>query len=96
MQFEIFIMEIINKFGADVLRLYILFMSDYGVAAPWSSANINGCKRFLERVERMVDFVDDFDGVHPEHVTALNTIIEKVTSDITALKFNTLFSFSEI
>ena len=85
-------MEIINKFGADVLRLYILFMSDYGVAAPWSSANINGCKRFLERVERMVDFVDDFDGVHPEHVTALNTIIEKVTSDITALKFNTAIS----
>lgn len=85
-------MEIMNSFGADVLRLYILFMAEYESAAPWSSANINGCKRFLERVERMVDFVDDFDGVHKEHVSSLNTIIEKVTNDILTLKFNTAIS----
>ena len=85
-------MEIMNNFGADVLRLYILFMAEYESAAPWSSANINGCKRFLERVERMVDFVDNFDGVHPEHISSLNTIIEKVTNDILTLKFNTAIS----
>jgi leucyl-tRNA synthetase len=85
-------MEIMNNFGADVLRLYILFMAEYESAAPWSSANINGCKRFLERVERMVDFVDNFDGVHKEHISSLNTIIEKVTNDILTLKFNTAIS----
>ena len=84
--------DIINNFGADVLRLYILFMAEYESAAPWSSVNINGCKRFLDRVERMSDFVDDFDGIHPEHITALNGIIEKVTKDISSLKFNTAIS----
>lgn len=85
-------MDIINKYGADVLRLYVLFMADYECSTPWSSVNINGCKRFLDRVERMQDFVDDFNGVHKEHVTNLNTIIEKVTNDILQLKFNTAIS----
>lgn len=85
-------MEIIEKFGADVLRLYILFMADYEMSTPWSSVNINGCKRFLDRVERMQDFVDDYKGFHSEHITAINTIIDKVTSDIESLKFNTAIS----
>ena len=84
--------ELMNVYGADVVRLYILFMAEYESAAPWSSANINGCKRFLDRVERMTDFVDDFDGVHTEHISALNTIISKVTEDIKTLKFNTAVS----
>lgn len=85
-------MAIIKDYGADVLRLYTLFMAEYESSAPWSSANINGCKRFLERSERMTDFLDEFDGVHPEHVGAINEIINKVTSDIDALKFNTAIS----
>lgn len=84
--------EIIDKYGADVLRLYILFMADYESAAPWSSKNINGCKRFLERVERMSSLVDKFDGVHKEHITILNDLISKVTNDINTLKFNTAIS----
>ncbi len=81
--------ETVEEYGADVLRLYILFMSDYEAAAPWSNKNINGCKRFLERVERMADFIDDYKGIHPEHVDDINTIIAKVTEDIDALKYNT-------
>jgi len=84
--------EFIKNYGADVLRLYILFMAEYECAAPWSSANINGCKRFLERVERMAEFVDDYDGVHPEHISMLNAITSKVTEDISTLKFNTAIS----
>ena len=84
--------EIIDKYGADVLRLYILFMADYESAAPWSSKNINGCKRFLERVERMTSLVDKYDGVHGEHITMLNELINKVTNDINTLKFNTAIS----
>lgn len=85
-------MDIINKFSADVLRLYVLFMADYECSTPWSSVNINGCKRFLDRVERMQDFVDDFKGVHKEHISSINAIIEKVTLDISLLKFNTAIS----
>jgi leucyl-tRNA synthetase len=84
--------EFVNKFGADVLRLYTLFMADYESSAPWSSVNINGCKRFLERIERMTDFVDSFSGVHPEHITCFNSTISKVTMDIETLKFNTAIS----
>ena len=82
-------METVDEYGADVLRLYILFMSDYEAAAPWSNKNISGCKRFLERIERMVDFIDDYKGIHPEHVDDINTIISKVTEDIDNLKYNT-------
>lgn len=85
-------MQIINDYSADILRLYILFMADYESAAPWSSANINGCKRFVERVERMTSFIDDFDGIHKEHVAKINEIITKVTNDINSLKFNTAIS----
>ncbi len=85
-------MEIIDEYGADVLRLYILFMADYESAAPWSNANINGCKRFLERIERMESLVDNFDGVHTEHISILNDIISKVSFDINNLKFNTAIS----
>ena len=85
-------MDTINEYGADVLRLYILFMSDYESSAPWSSANISGCKRFLDRAERMLDFVDDFKGVHPQHAKDINTIIDKVTNDIETQKYNTAIS----
>ena len=85
-------METINEYGADVLRLYILFMSDYEKAAPWSSKNISGCKRFLERSERMMDFLDDYKGIHPEHARDINTVIEKVSNDIENQKYNTAIS----
>ena len=85
-------MDLIKVYGADVLRLYILFMADYESSAPWSNENIMGCKRFLERVERMASLVDDYDGVHEEHISHLNTIIQKVTSDIEGMKFNTAIS----
>lgn len=85
-------MDIIKKFGADVLRLYILFMSDYECPAPWSNTNISGCKRFLDRVERMADLVDNFDGVHEEHISKFNNAISKVTADIESFKFNTAIS----
>lgn len=85
-------MEFVDKYGADVLRLYTLFMADYESSAPWSSQNINGTKRFLERAERMSDFVDNFTGVHTEHIPLLNATINKVSDDIDSLKFNTAIS----
>jgi leucyl-tRNA synthetase len=84
--------ELVNTMGADVARLYTLFMADYESAAPWSSENIMGCKRFLERVERMTSLVDEFDGAHSEHISSLNAVTAKVTADIESFKFNTAIS----
>ena len=85
-------MVIINEYGADVLRLYILFMGEYESSAPWSSKNISGCKRFLDRVERMLDFVNEEKGVNSAHIGALNSLIGSVNSGIDSLKFNTSIS----
>ncbi len=84
--------KIEEEFGVDVLRLYTLFMADYGSSAPWSSKNISGCKRFLERVEKMAEFIDDFKGIHPEHSLAMNDTIVKVSQDIETQKYNTAIS----
>ena len=84
--------KIIEEYGCDVLRLYVLFMADYESAAPWSNTNISGCKRFLERAERMSEFVDDFNGIHPQHSLILNETIVKVSNDIETQKYNTAIS----
>ena len=42
--------DIVREYGADTLRLYEMFIGDFEKAAPWSSASIRGCRRFLERV----------------------------------------------
>ena len=67
-------------------------MSDYESAAHWSNTNISGCKRFLERADRMSEFVDDFNGIHPQHSLILNETIVKVTNDIETQKYNTAIS----
>ena len=43
-------LDIVDEYGADALRTYVLFMGDYGAAAPWNDSSVRGCKRFLERV----------------------------------------------
>lgn len=82
-------MDMINTYGADVVRLYILFMGDYNSDSPWSNKNIGGCKRFLQRVERMQEFVDDYKGIHSQHLQSINELIEQVTQDIETQKYNT-------
>ncbi|MBQ7968870.1 MAG: leucine--tRNA ligase [Clostridia bacterium] len=80
--------NVVDEYGADVLRVYILFMGDYASAAPWSENSVKGCKRFLDRVASMVDLIKG-EGVTPELESAFHKTIKKVTSDIEELKFNT-------
>ena len=80
-------LDIVDAYGADTLRVYVLFMGDYGSAAPWNDASVKGCKRFLDRVAGMTDIVTD-DTVH-ELESALHKTIKKVSSDIDDMKFNT-------
>ena len=80
--------DVVDTFGADTLRVYILFMGDYGSAAPWSESSMRGCKRFLDRVAQLVDRAKG-EGVTKELETPFHRTIKKVTSDIEEMKFNT-------
>ncbi len=79
---------VVDEFGADVLRLYILFMGDYEKAAPWSESSVKGCKRFIDRVVGMTDMVKG-SGESEKLTSATHKLIKKVTSDIDNMKFNT-------
>ncbi len=79
---------VVDEFGADVLRLYILFMGDYEKAAPWSESSVKGCKRFLDRIAAMTEMVKG-SGESEKLATSTHKLIKKVTGDIDNMKFNT-------
>ncbi|MBO6301195.1 MAG: leucine--tRNA ligase [Ruminiclostridium sp.] len=81
--------DVVDKYGADVLRVYVLFMGDYEQAAPWSEDSLKGCKRFLDRVWALQDNITDDDGYSKELSSAFHRTIKKVSADIEQLKFNT-------
>lgn len=80
--------DVVDIYGADVLRTYVLFMGDYGSAAPWNESSMKGCKRFLERVADLTDLVSANGGT-PKLETAFHKTVKKVSLDIEDLKFNT-------
>ncbi len=80
--------DVVDEYGADVLRVYILFMGDYGSAAPWSDSSMRGCKRFLDRVAGLLDIAQG-KGATPKLEVAFNKTIKKVSEDIEEMKFNT-------
>jgi leucyl-tRNA synthetase len=80
-------LEVVEEFGADTLRTYVLFMGDYGASSPWSETSVRGCKRFLDRVARLADNISEED--EPSLDSKLHKTIRKVTSDIEEMKFNT-------
>ena len=82
-------LDVVEKYGADVLRTYILFMGDYGQATPWSDNSVKGCKRFLDRVWGLNGIVRDGKGYTPSMETSFHQTIKKVSSDYDAMKFNT-------
>ncbi len=81
--------DVVDQYGADVLRLYVLFMGDYEKAAPWSENSVRGCKRFVDRIWAMQEIVTDGDSYRPEMQTKMHKTIRKVSEDIEGLKFNT-------
>ena len=82
-------LDVVNKYGADVLRTYILFMGDYGQATPWSDNSVKGCKRFLDRVWGLNDIVKSGDGYSKALETPFHQTIKKVSADYDSMKFNT-------
>ncbi|MBR5088835.1 MAG: leucine--tRNA ligase [Ruminiclostridium sp.] len=81
--------DVVDEYGADVLRVYVLFMGDYEQAAPWSESSLKGCKRFLERIWALQDNLTDDEGYSKELSAAFHRTIKKVSADIEQLKFNT-------
>ncbi|MBQ1544148.1 MAG: leucine--tRNA ligase, partial [Clostridia bacterium] len=81
--------DVVDEFGADVLRTYVLFMGDYGQAAPWSETSVKGCKRFLDRTWALQDLLTDGDEYTKELTSAFHKTVKKVSEDIEAMKFNT-------
>ena len=81
-------LDIVEEYGADALRTYVLFMGDYGAAAPWNDSSVRGCKRFLERVAGLTDIMTDEPAAKDMEVK-IHKAIKKVSSDIEAMKFNT-------
>ena len=81
--------EVVEQYGADVLRTYVLFMGDYEKAAPWSETGVRGCKRFIDRVWGMLDILTDGDSYSPELESAMHKVVKKVSSDIENMKYNT-------
>ncbi|MBQ8837076.1 MAG: leucine--tRNA ligase [Clostridia bacterium] len=80
--------DVVDQYGADVLRVYTLFMGDYASAAPWSESSVKGVKRFLDRVAGLCDIVNG-NGVTEKLETSFHKTIKKVSEDIEDMKFNT-------
>ena len=83
--------DVVDEFGADVLRTYVLFMGDYEKAAPWSEASVKGCKRFIDRTYGLQELLTDKDATEysAELSSSFHKTVKKVTEDIEAMKFNT-------
>ena len=81
--------DVVDEYGADVLRLYVLFMGDYEKAAPWSESSVKGCKRFVDRIWALQDKVVDSNEYSDKLRSLMHKTIKKVSDDIESMKFNT-------
>ncbi len=84
--------DIVSDYGADVLRLYEMFMGDYTQDAPWSTDSLRGCKRFIDRVYRLKDKLNDKEGYSKELEVIQNKTIKGINSDIERMGYNTYIS----
>lgn len=81
--------DIIEEFGADTLRTYVMFIGDYEKAAIWVDSSVKGCKRFLDRVWKLQSMITDEEGYSKKHMALMHKTIKKVSQDYESIKFNT-------
>ena len=84
--------DIVNEFGVDTLRLYEMFMGDYKEDVPWSTESLKGCKRFIDKVIRLKDTLNDNVGFTKDLEKIQNQTIKKVTYDLDNMAYNTAVS----
>ena len=82
--------DVVKAYGADTMRLYILFIGDFEKTATWSDDAVKGCKRFLDKVWNLAETVTDQEtAVSAKNEVMIHKTIKKVTEDIDELKANT-------
>ncbi len=81
--------DIVDLYGADTLRTYEMFIGAFDLAAAWSDDGVKGCRRFLERVWRLMEIVTDESGYSADLETRMHQTIQKVSNDYENLKYNT-------
>ena len=81
--------DVVKAYGADTMRLYIMFIGDFEKVATWSDDAVKGCKRFLDRCWNLMDMAKDDAAVSEKNAPIVHKTIKKVTDDIDNLKMNT-------
>jgi len=81
--------DIVDEIGADAFRLYEMFMGAFDQEIPWSDNGARGCRRFLERVWRLMDMLTDEKGYSASLLPNMHATIKKVTEDYEKMKYNT-------
>ena len=85
--------DVVKAYGADTMRLYIMFIGDFEKVATWSDDAVKGCKRFLDKVWNLAEGVTDNETeVSAKHMSMIHKTIKKVTEDVDNLKANTAIS----
>ena len=81
--------DIVAQYGADTMRMYIMFIGDFEKAVIWSNEAVKGCKRFLDRCWGLMDIAEDNAAISKKNESIIHKTIKKVTEDIDQLKMNT-------
>ena len=81
--------DVIKAYGADTMRLYIMFIGDFETTAAWSDEAVKGSKRFLDRCFNLQDMVSEEEGISKANMASIHKTIKKVSADIEELKMNT-------
>lgn len=84
--------DMVKDYGADALRCYEMFIGDYSMDAAWSENGLKGCKKFLDRIYRIKDKLNDSEEYTKDLEITINQIIKKVTEDLENMKYNTAVS----
>ena len=81
--------DVVKAYGADTMRMYIMFIGDFEKTATWSDESVRGCKKFLDRVWNLYEKCSPSEEYSPENESAIHKAIKKVSEDIESMKFNT-------
>ena len=81
--------DIVAQYGADTMRLHIMFIGDFEKAVSWSNEAVKGSKRFLDRCFNLQDMATDDENISAKNESIVHKTIKKVTQDIDELKMNT-------
>lgn len=84
--------DMVKAYGADALRVYEMFIGDYEKDAAWSENGLKGCKRFIDKIYRLKDKVNDSNEYTESLEILINKTIKKVTEDIDTMNYNTAVS----